>query len=136
MKVFKTTGPIGLNAGAMVALTKEQAASREHALLATKTKGVFQVKTRIEFKAGETFGFDGDLPKNVVDQVEADKDTKKTTKTKAEQVAEAREKKEREASDAREKAEKDALEAWDKDAALREKHGDFATYMASLVKAD
>lgn len=43
---------------------------------------------------------------------------------------------EKAAAEALARAEEAALEAWEKDASLREQHGDdFATYMASLAKA-
>jgi hypothetical protein len=134
MKMFKTTGAVGLNAGAMVLLTPAQAESRAAALLPVKPKaGLYQVKNRIEFKSGETFGFDGDLPKSMAELVEPEvakgskggdkKVDNKPVKTTAELEAESRA-----------QAEQEALAAWDKDAELRERHGnDFPTYMASLA---
>ncbi|MCC2673054.1 MAG: hypothetical protein K0R58_1, partial [Ramlibacter sp.] len=52
MKVFRALAPLGINPGALVGLSKEQAAARSYGISATAKKGVYSVKLRIEFKAG------------------------------------------------------------------------------------
>lgn len=81
MQTYQATGVVGLNAGAQVKLSKEQAASRAHALTA-QGKGVYLVRERIEFKAGEIFGLDGDLPKHLA-ELAAAKTAKKGSESDA-----------------------------------------------------
>jgi hypothetical protein len=70
MKTFRTLAPVGVNPGALVALSKEQAAARAFGIRKADKKGTYEVTQRIEFKAGETFELDGELPKNLADLVE------------------------------------------------------------------
>lgn len=81
MQHYRTTAPTGVNAGATVQLSGDQANARQSALRATERKGVYTVKDRIEFKAGEIFGLDGDLPKSMAEAVEPP-DGKKQDKAK------------------------------------------------------
>lgn len=51
--------------GGVLTLSKEQAADRAHAL--KEVKGKFEIVNTVEFKQGETFGFEGDMPKTFID---------------------------------------------------------------------
>lgn len=58
----RVLSPVGFNAGAVLLLSKEQAVARQHAL--EPLGGArYRVATRVEFKAGEVIGFDGDPDK-------------------------------------------------------------------------
>lgn len=69
MKTFKAQAIVRVESG-QVKLSAEQAAGRRHCLDPVKVKedgsGVYQVKSAIQFKAGEEFGFDGDAGRNGV----------------------------------------------------------------------
>lgn len=86
MRNYRTTATTGLNPGAEVALTASQAAARQHALKPTGKRGVYLVTLRVEFKAGETFGYDGDLPKSMADDVTPLKGAEKASAEKAEKA--------------------------------------------------
>lgn len=74
MKSYKALAPVALFPGTVVHLTKAQAETRAHALERHgKGSNTFIVTARIEFKAGESFKVDGDLPKNLAELVEAEK---------------------------------------------------------------
>lgn len=70
MQTYHAIGVVGINPGAQMRLSKEQAAARAHALTAQGKGGFYLVRARIEFKAGETFHLDGELPKHLADLVE------------------------------------------------------------------
>jgi hypothetical protein len=70
MQQYTAVAPVGLNAGAVVKLTKKQAAKREHAIQQQGKGNTYLVLSRIEFKAGETFHVDGELPKSLAELVE------------------------------------------------------------------
>ena len=64
MNKYTATSMVRLPKFARVKLTKEQAAPRRHNLDVVDEKaGIYEVKNTIEFKAGEVFGYDGELPK-------------------------------------------------------------------------
>lgn len=70
MKTFKAEhGAVNVNSG-QVKLSAEQARPRMHCLKAVKVDekgaGTYQVLTPIQFKRGESFGFDGEASKNGV----------------------------------------------------------------------
>lgn len=71
--MYTVTGrTAGFNAGARLKLTPEQASSRAHKLSAIDAKkGLYEATGPIEFKTGETVGFDGELPKTMVDLLDA-----------------------------------------------------------------
>lgn len=73
MQTYKATAAVGINPGAVVKLTDEQAAARAHAITAQGKSGTYLVRSRIEFKGGEIFQVDGDMPKNLADFVETGK---------------------------------------------------------------
>lgn len=68
-KVTVDGGPLSVNSG-QISLTAEQARPRLHALVAVKVDakggGVYSVTGPIQFKRGESFGFDGEVGKNGV----------------------------------------------------------------------
>lgn len=69
MKEYKATAVISLHAG-KVMLSKEQASPRMHALdVVDKKNDVYSIKSTIQFKAGEVFSYDGDIPKMLSDKV-------------------------------------------------------------------
>lgn len=73
MHQYTAIAPVGVNAGALVKLTKKQASRREHAIEQQGKGNTYLVKSRIEFKAGETFHVDVELPKNMAELVEEKK---------------------------------------------------------------
>ncbi|BEP42259.1 hypothetical protein [Variovorax sp. V15] len=70
MKSYKALAPVALFPGTVVHLTTAQARIRAHALEKQGKGNTFLVTSRIEFKAGESFKVDGDLPKNLAELVE------------------------------------------------------------------
>jgi len=70
MKKYQATAVVVLCSG-KVKLTKDQAASRSHLLEQVNKKGVFKIVDTIQFKAGENFSFDGEIPKGIADDLEA-----------------------------------------------------------------
>ncbi|MDA8122250.1 MAG: hypothetical protein M0Z38_06765 [Deltaproteobacteria bacterium] len=63
MKYFRV---IALSAGfssGRLSLSADQFASRRHALVPTKEKGVFRILQPVQFKRGEEIGFDGEVNK-------------------------------------------------------------------------
>lgn len=75
MKFYTVTGrTAGFGAGQRLKLTRAQVDSRAHRLtLVDEKKGVYEATAPIEFKKGEAFGFDGDLPKTIAVLVEETK---------------------------------------------------------------
>jgi len=68
MKRFEVTSKALRIHSGVLALSGEQASSRRHALKEIDA-GLFQVVSSVEFKLGEVFGHDGDLPKSMASQV-------------------------------------------------------------------
>lgn len=62
MQRYLVAAPLSLHAGALLELTPEQAAPRVRELRAVG-EGVYEVQTSVQFKAGETLGVDGIVPK-------------------------------------------------------------------------
>jgi hypothetical protein len=94
MKYIATT-VVGFPAGADLGLSKEQAALRGHCIAAhPKRKGWYTTTGPLQFKVGEHFLYDGDMPKSMASMVEpADKPTSKAEQeAKAKSDREAREK--------------------------------------------
>lgn len=68
MKIFKTKAPVSIHSGKL-RLTEKQALAR--ASMVTKERaGLYRVIKPMEFKAGEKFGYDGELPKSLAALVE------------------------------------------------------------------
>lgn len=59
---YRVLAPVTFAAGAVLGLTEVQARARRHALKAA-AKGLHQVVTEVEFKAGEELLIAGPLPK-------------------------------------------------------------------------
>jgi len=51
--------------GGLLTLNPDQARRRAHRLKGTDDKEIFEIVQPIQFKAGEEFGFDGDVPKDL-----------------------------------------------------------------------
>lgn len=68
----KTTphAAITLPAGVRLELTKPQALARERVLHRAGKNNVYLTLAPVTFKAGESFGYDGDLPKALAAQVD------------------------------------------------------------------
>jgi hypothetical protein len=64
MHKYTTLETVGIGSGCILELTAEQAGSRAHNLK-NLGEGRFQVVNNIEFKKGETFGFEGTPPKTL-----------------------------------------------------------------------
>lgn len=63
---------VAFAAGAELGLTKDQAGARSHALTEhPKRKGWYVASGPVQFKTGEEFQFEGDLPKGIADSLEA-----------------------------------------------------------------
>jgi len=130
---YVSTQPITLPEGSVLGLTPAQAAPRRHALKPTGKRGVYTTTQPVQFKAGESFYYDGDIPRGMADAFMSAAD-----KAKAE--AAEREAAEKQSAEQRavalfalkDKAQKD----WDADEALRKQYGDkFDDYLADVVKA-
>lgn len=67
MQRYLVTAPLHLHAGAMLELTPEQAAPRvaARALAPMPSDGVYEVRTSVQFKAGELIGYAGLVPKTL-----------------------------------------------------------------------
>lgn len=66
------TSVLTLHAGAIIGLRPDQAATRQPFLKAVpKKKDWYEVLATIQFKVGEAIQYDGELPKSMVDIVEA-----------------------------------------------------------------
>ncbi len=131
---YVSTQPITLPEGSVLGLTPAQAAPRRHALKPSGKKGVYTTTQPVQFKAGETIHYDGDIPKGMADAF-------MTAADKAKADAAEREAAEKRASEQRavemDEAKAAAQKAWDADEALRAKFGDsFDAYFDSLVKKD
>lgn len=72
MKKYTTDGPVTFHAGAILGLTAAQAKPRAHALT-TLREGRYEVRTSVQFKAGEVIGYDDTPPKSLRDLLIAEK---------------------------------------------------------------
>lgn len=70
MRKFEAKAPLTVSAGAVLGLSAEQAARRALAIKRLPD-GSYIVERPTMFKAGEVFGYDGDLPKALASLVEA-----------------------------------------------------------------
>lgn len=86
MKKFVVTGfQLTLHSG-FVKLTEEQSKARAHAIRATEETAVFEILQPINFKSGEVFFYEGDLPKNLASLVQPKKAPEKKEDEKATEV--------------------------------------------------
>ena len=63
-ELYRATAPVTLASG-IVALLPRQSAPRAHNLRALPDEGLFEIVRPIEFKAGEEFGYIGQLPRSL-----------------------------------------------------------------------
>lgn len=68
MKTYTVNHPLTIQSG-ILQLTKEQAKPRMHNINAL-SNDTFLIINAVNFKAGEVFGYDGDLPKSVASLAE------------------------------------------------------------------
>jgi membrane protein involved in colicin uptake len=126
-------------------LTDEQAKHRERNLKKLG-KGRYEVIGAVQFKRGEEFGYEGDLPKNMAENLttkEAAEAAAKKANAEAEKAA-AKAAKEAEKADAkaaeeaakvRVKMEADAKSSWDADATLREQYSNnFSAFLVEVME--
>lgn len=78
MQNYEVTGKSIRLGGGIVRLTDEQAKAREHLLEETDKPGIYKITGEFDFKKGEVFGFDGELPKATVMSLEHASGLKKT----------------------------------------------------------
>jgi predicted DNA-binding antitoxin AbrB/MazE fold protein len=87
MRKYTVIATLTIQAGAMVGLTKAQAAARGHALkpvdVDRKGDGVFEVLSPVQFKAGEQIATDTELNKQLAAQLESAEDTAARNKREA-----------------------------------------------------
>lgn len=62
---YTTTAIVNLPAGVVLGLSESQAANRKHALEAKGRKGAYVTTQPVQFKVGESFEYEGDLPKSL-----------------------------------------------------------------------
>lgn len=67
MKRYKTTAILNLHAGNLQ-LDKDQLRRRRH-LVADNKDGTVAIMKPVQFKVGEEFGYDGDIPKILADDL-------------------------------------------------------------------
>ena len=67
MNRYTTTAVVNLTSGTLE-LSKDQARRRIHALEKV-SDGKYLIKSLVQFKAGETFGYDGVIPKDAAEGV-------------------------------------------------------------------
>jgi hypothetical protein len=66
---YVATAPVTMLRGAHVRLSDEQLRRRKSLVKPAQEKGWHEVVIPMQFKIGETFEFDGELPKGMVDVV-------------------------------------------------------------------
>lgn len=105
---YTATAPITLPAGTVLGLSKAQAADRSHALEEASRKGFYTTTAPVQFKAGESFDFAGDLPKALAVNLEAEAKARAKQAVAEKEAAAAAEAAAAEAAAAAEKAAADA----------------------------
>jgi len=68
---YTATTTVTLGPGSVLGLSEKQAARRAHLLEPTAREGVFTAKAAVQFKAGEDFECEEDLPKSMAERVVA-----------------------------------------------------------------
>ncbi len=76
MKKVRVTGFCATLGSGKIELTPEQAGPRVNAgtIAATKKDGVFEVVGQVQFKRGEVFGYDGEFPPSLLEDMSPVKD--------------------------------------------------------------
>lgn len=80
MKRFKVVAPFVNFHDGTLALSKEQYASRAHALKSTKTPGEYLILSPVQFKRGEEIGFGGEVSKALLHDISPVEPGRKTPK--------------------------------------------------------
>jgi hypothetical protein len=80
MKTYHAKAVITLAAGSVIALNEKQAADRAPRM-ERLAAGRYRLKEALQMKSGESFGYEGDLPKAVAVLVEAAPDKSEEKKT-------------------------------------------------------
>lgn len=86
MKNYIANAVVRLHGGS-VKLNKDQHKRRAHLLGEFKKNGVYELVSTIELKSGEEFGYDGDIPKSMADDIEELNARTKSEKTAAQKEA-------------------------------------------------
>ena len=89
MKQYRAKEVITLGAGSLVQLTEKQAADRT-GRIERAGAGRYRLKHALHFKAGEAFGFEGEIPKALADLVEQASAAKAAPEKKADEGAGAK----------------------------------------------
>lgn len=93
MKSVVAAAAITLASGRLE-LTAAQATSRKHSLKKIKVNkegdGLFEIQVPVQFKAGEKFGYDGEVPKSMLDVFVDPKEVAARERAKAEALQEER----------------------------------------------
>lgn len=89
---YTATAPVTLPAGAVLGLSKAQAADRQHALTEGPRKGLYTTTAPVQLKTGETFDYAGDLPKALAVNLEAEAKARAAAKAKQAEEDQAAEK--------------------------------------------
>lgn len=66
---YTAVSVVTLPEGAVLELSEQQAAARKHALLPVG-KGRYKTSAPVQFKTGEVFGYEGELPKVIASELE------------------------------------------------------------------
>lgn len=69
MKEYAVIGSVAKISGGILALTEEQAKARIHNLKNLED-GLYQVERPVQFKRGESFGYDGGVNKRLLQEIE------------------------------------------------------------------
>lgn len=80
MKNFIAKAVVTLAAGSVITLTEKQAKDRLPRLEPLKEKGWYRTRDALQIKAGESFGYEGELPRSIAGLVEQPKDAKPEAK--------------------------------------------------------
>lgn len=86
MKQYKTNAIVTITDGSVM-LNEDQARRRRHKLKPTDKENVFEIMQPIQFKAGEVFGYDGELSKtykSIIDDLDELKAAEAEAAAKAE----------------------------------------------------
>jgi membrane protein involved in colicin uptake len=141
MDKFTTAKAVTFNKGAVLGLTKAQAADRLHSL-EDLGKSKYRVIEPVQFKAGETLYHKGDLPKAIAERVlgkkeqdKAESDRKAAAEAEVKAIAEAEAQAKAE-QEARETADAEARKVWEGSDELKAKFPEFDEYLASLDADD
>lgn len=84
----RTTAVVRFPAGTLLALTKDQARARRHAL-AAEGGNLYRSTAPVEFKAGEEFGIEGEPPKAIAGVLESGASSGRNRAAKASARAQA-----------------------------------------------